>query len=199
MIEIKPAGKNFDFKEFWQYRELLYFLTWRDIKVRYKQTLLGVAWAVIQPTATMLVFSIFFGRLAKIPSDGIPYPVFTYAALVPWTFFSNGIRQSSESLVLNSILITRAYFPRLLIPLSAVLSGVVDFLLAFVVLLVLILAYGIRLSWDVFFLPFFILLAVVTALGVGLWLAALNARFRDVRYTVPFLTQLWLFITPIVY
>lgn len=199
MIEIKPAGRGFNLQELWEYRELLYFLTLRDIKVRYKQTLLGVAWAVIQPTATMLVFSIFFGRLAKIPSDGIPYPVFTYAALVPWTFFSNGLRQSSESLVLNSILITRAYFPRLIIPLSAILSGVVDFLLAFGVLLILIVAYGIIPGWNLIFLPFFVLLAVVTTLGVGLWLAALNARFRDVRYTVPFLTQLWLFMTPIVY
>ncbi|KAB2903045.1 MAG: ABC transporter permease [Anaerolineae bacterium] len=188
-----------NFKELWEYRELLYFLTWRDVKVRYKQTVLGIAWAVIQPVSTMIVFSIFFGRLAEIPSDGIPYPVFSYAALVPWTFFSNGLRQSSESLVLNTTLITRVYFPRLIIPLSAILSGVVDFVLAFGVLLGMVLAYGIVPTGNLLFLPFFMLLAAVTALGVGIWMAALNVQFRDVRYTVPFLIQLWLFITPIAY
>src|SRR6266404_9307461 len=186
-------------KELWEYRELLYFLIWRDVKVRYKQTVLGAAWAIIQPFCTMLVFSIFFGRLAKMPSDGIPYPIFSYAGLVPWMFFASGLSQSSNSLVGSANLITKVYFPRLTIPISTVLSGVVDFALSFAVLLVMMLYYGIRPTWNILWLPLFLLLAVVTALGVGLWLSALNVQFRDVRYVVPFITQFWMFATPIAY
>ncbi len=185
--------------ELWEYRELLYFLTWRDIKVRYKQTVLGAAWAIIQPFFTMVIFSIFFGRLAQIPSDGIPYPIFAFAALVPWTFFSNGLTQSSNSLVNSANLLKKVYFPRLVIPLSSVLSGVVDFVLAFVVLLGMMLFYGIVPTVNVLWLPFLLLLAFVTALGVGLWFSAMNVQFRDVRYTIPFFTQFWLFATPIAY
>lgn len=185
--------------ELWEYRELLYFLIWRDIKVRYKQTALGATWAIIQPFFTMVVFSLFFGHLGKIPSDGIPYPIFSFAALVPWTFFANGLGQSSNSLIGSANLITKVYFPRLTIPLASVLSGVVDFALAFVVLLGMMLYYGIMPSLNVLWLAIFLLLALVTSLGVGLWLSALNVEYRDVRYVVPFITQFWLFATPIAY
>lgn len=198
-IEPSRGWVSLKLSELWEYRELLYFLTWRDIKVRYKQTVLGAAWAVIQPFFTMMVFSLFFGRLAKMPSDGIPYPIFSYAGLVPWMFFANGLSQSSNSLVGSSNLITKVYFPRLTIPISSVLSGVVDFGLAFAVLLAMMLYYGVRPTWNVLWLPLFLLLALVTALGVGLWLSALNVQFRDVRYVVPFITQFWMFATPIAY
>jgi len=186
-------------RELWEYRELLYFLVWRDIKVRYKQTALGASWAIIQPFFTMVVFSLFFGHLGKIPSDGIPYPLFSFAALVPWTFFANGLGQSSNSLVGNANLITKIYFPRLIVPLASVFSGIVDFLLAFVVLLGMMLYYGIAPTLNVFWLPLFVFLALVTSLGVGLWFSALNVEYRDVRYVVPFITQFWLFATPIAY
>jgi len=186
-------------QELWAYRELLYFLIWRDIKVRYKQTALGAAWAIIQPLFTMVVFSLFFGRLAKVPSDGIPYPVFSFAALVPWTFFANGLSQSANSLVTSQNLIKKVYFPRLTIPIASVLSGLVDFVLAFAMLLALMLYYGIVPTVDVVWLPAFLLLALVTSLGVSLWLAALNVEFRDVRHIVPFIVQFWLFATPIAY
>jgi lipopolysaccharide transport system permease protein len=186
-------------REIWQYRELLYFLVWRDIKVRYKQTALGAAWAIIQPFFTMVVFSIFFGRLAGIPSDGVPYPVFAFAALVPWTFFANGLTQSANSLVIDQNLIKKVYFPRLAIPTATVLAGVVDFVLAFLVLLGMMLYYGITPTANVVWLPPLLLLALVTSLGVGLWFAALNVQYRDVRYVVPFLVQFWLFATPIAY
>jgi lipopolysaccharide transport system permease protein len=198
-IEPSKGWVSLKLRELWEYRELLYFLTWRDIKVRYKQTVLGAAWAIIQPFFSMVVFSLFFGRLANMPSDGIPYPIFSYAALVPWTFFANGLAQSSNSLVGNAQLITKIYFPRLVAPFSSVLAGVVDFVLAFVVLLGMMLYYGVTPTVNIFWLPLFLLLALVTALGVGLWLSAMNVQFRDVRYTVPFLTQLWLFATPIAY
>ena len=185
--------------DLWEYRELLFFLTWRDIKVRYKQTLLGAAWAVIQPFFTMVVFSLFFGKLAGVPSDGVPYPLFTYAALVPWTFFAYSLTQSANSLVGNANLIQKVYFPRLVIPISSVLSGVVDFFLAFGVLLVMMLFYGFWPGMRMLWLAPLLALTLVTALGVGLWLAALNVEYRDVRYTVPFLTQFWLFATPIAY
>jgi lipopolysaccharide transport system permease protein len=174
-------------------------LAWRDIKVRYKQTVLGAAWAIIQPFFTMVIFSLFFGRLAKIPSDGIPYPIFAYAALVPWTFFANGINQSANSLVGNANLIKKVYFPRLVMPLSSVISGVVDFILAFAVLLGMMLFYNIYPTSNIIWLPFLLLLALVTSLGVGLWLSALSAQFRDVFYIVPFLIQFWLFASPIAY
>lgn len=185
--------------EVWEYRELLFFLMWRDIKVRYKQTVLGVLWAILQPLSTMVVFSLFFGRLAKVPSDDIPYPVFSLAALVPWTFFANALSQSSDSLVGSANLIKKVYFPRLVIPVSASLAGVVDFVIAFVVLLCMMLAYRIVPTWNIVWLPGFLLLSLSTSLGVGLWLSALNVQFRDVKYTIPFLTQLWLFATPIAY
>jgi lipopolysaccharide transport system permease protein len=185
--------------QLWEYRELLYFLTWRDIKVRYKQTVLGVAWAIIQPFFTMAVFSLFFGRLASIPSDGVPYPIFSYAALVPWTFFANGLSQSSDSLVASANLIKKVYFPRLIIPIAAIFASGVDFVLAFIVLLGMMLFYGIMPTVNMLWLPCFLLLALTTSLGVGLWLSAMNVQFRDVRYTVPFLTQFWLFATPIAY
>ncbi|MCQ3931020.1 MAG: ABC transporter permease [Chloroflexi bacterium] len=200
-LRIQPSHGWVSLKlgELWEYRELLYFLTWRDIKVRYKQTVLGATWAIIQPFMTMVVFSLFFGRLAKIPSDGLPYPVWSYAALVPWTFFASGLATSSDSLVGSANLIKKVFFPRLVIPIGTVLSGVVDFALAFVVLLLMMLFFGIIPTINMVFLPLFLLLAFVTALGVGLWLSAMNVQFRDVRYTVPFLTQFWLFITPIAY
>ena len=190
---------SLNLRDLWEYRELLYFLTWRDIKVRYKQTVLGAAWAIIQPFLTMIVFSLFFGRLAKMPSDGIPYPIFSYAALVPWTFFANGLSQSSSSLVASANLIKKVYFPRLVVPISAVISGGVDFALAFVVLLGMMLFYGIVPTAAVVWLPLLLLLALVTSLGVGLWLTAMNVQFRDVRYAIPFLVQAWMFATPIAY
>jgi len=190
---------SLNLRDLWEYRELLYFLTWRDIKVRYKQTVLGAAWAIIQPFFTMVVFSLFFGKLAKMPSDDIPYPIFSYAALVPWTFFANGLSQSSTSLVASANLIKKVYFPRLVVPISAVISGGVDFVLAFVVLLGMMLFYGTVPTAAIVWLPLLLLLALVTSLGVGLWLTAMNVQFRDVRYAVPFLVQAWMFATPIAY
>ena len=186
-IVVKPSKGwiSLKLKDLWEYRELFYFLTWRDIKVRYKQTVLGAAWAIIQPFFTMVVFSLFFGKLAKVPSDGIPYPIFAY--------------QSSNSMVENANLIKKVYFPRMVVPISSVISGVVDFVLAFLVLLGMMLFYGTFPTVNIIWLPFLLLLAFITALGVGLWLSALNVQFRDVRYTVPFLTQFWLFATPIAY
>lgn len=198
-IEPSEGWVSLGLRELWKYRELLYFLTWRDIKVRYKQTVLGVAWAIIQPFFTMVVFSLFFGRLANIPSDEVPYPIFSYAALVPWQFFANGLSQSSASLVGSANLIKKVYFPRLVIPISAVLSGVIDFALAFVVLLAMMFFYGIMPTSAIVWLPLLLLLALVTSLGVGLWLTAMNVQFRDVRYIVPFLVRAWMFATPIAY
>ena len=183
----------------WEYRELLYFLTWRDVKVRYKQTALGLAWAVLQPLLLMGAFSIFFGRLAKVPSDGLPYPIFAFSALLPWQLFAYALAQSSNSLVANDRLITKIFFPRLVIPLSAVLSGVIDFLIAFGVFLVLMVYYGTPPTSAFWSIPFFVLLAVATALAVGLWLAALNVEYRDVRYVVPFIIQFWFFVSPVAY
>lgn len=200
-LRIQPSKGwvSLKLKELWEYRELLFFLAWRDIKVRYKQTVLGAAWAILQPFMSMVVFTLFFGNLAKIDSDGLPYAIWNYAALVPWTFFATGLAMSSNSLVGSANLIKKVYFPRLVIPIATVLSGIVDFVLAFVVLLLMMPFFNIVPTANVVFLPFFILLAFVTALGVGLWLSAMNVQFRDIRYTVPFLTQLWMFITPIVY
>lgn len=185
--------------ELWEYRELLYFLTWRDIKVRYKQTVIGAAWAIIQPFFAMVIFSIFFGQLAKIPSDGIPYPIFVYCALLPWQLFAHALNESSNSLVANQGLITKVYFPRLVIPVAPVLAGLVDFGIAFLVLIGMMLYYGIMPTFAVLTIPLFLILAVATALSVGLWLSALNVEYRDVRYTIPFLTQFWLFATPVAY
>ena len=188
-----------DLADLWHYRELIYFLTWRDIKVRYKQTVLGGAWAILQPFLTMVVFSVFFGRLAGIPSDGLPYPIFAYCALLPWQLFAHALTESSNSLVANERLITKVYFPRLVVPISAVLAGLVDFLVAFVVLIGMMMYYHIQPTAAVWTVPLFLLLAVGAALGVGLWLSALNVQYRDVRYTIPFLTQFWLFLTPVAY
>ena len=201
LLVIEPAEGwiSLQLKELWSYRELLYFLTLREVKVRYKQTLLGAAWAVIQPLFTMLLFSLFFGRLGKMPSDGVPYPLFTLAALIPWTFFANGLTQSSTSLVTNSNLVSKVYFPRLIVPISSVASGIVDFGISFVLLLGMMAFYRITPSAAIVTLPLFFLLSLLVALGVGLWLSALNVQYRDVRYTVPFLTQFWMFATPIAY
>ena len=181
------------------YRELLYFLIWRDVKVRYKQTALGVAWAVIQPVMTMIVFSVFFGKLAKLPSDGVPYPIFAFTALVPWTLFSNGLTLGTNSLVGSSHLIKKVYFPRLIIPTATVLAGVVDFVVALGVLVVLMAFYGIAPTLNALWLPAFLILTLVSSLGVSLWLSALNVGYRDVKYVIPFLTQIWMFATPIAY
>jgi lipopolysaccharide transport system permease protein len=185
--------------DLWDYRELLVFLVWRDIKVRYKQTVLGAGWAIIQPFFTMVVFSLFFGRLAGMPSDGVPYPLFAYAALVPWTFFANGLGQSANSLVSSANLIRKVYFPRLAIPIATVLAEGLDFILAFCVLIGMMLYFGRTPTANAWWLIPLVLLAVTTSLGVGLWLSALNVQFRDIRYVVPFITQFWLFATPIAY
>jgi lipopolysaccharide transport system permease protein len=185
--------------ELWQYRELLYVLIWRDIKVRYKQTAIGAAWVVIQPVFAMIVFTVFFGKLAQIPSGGIPYPIFVYSGLLPWQFFSKALTEASTSLVMNERLITKVYFPRLLVPTAVVLAGLLDFAIASVVLFGMMVFYGIMPSWNALTVVFFLALAVITALGVAFWLSALDVEYRDVRYTLPFLTQLWLFLTPVVY
>jgi lipopolysaccharide transport system permease protein len=201
VLRIEPSKGRVSLKlhELWEYRELLYFLTWRDVKVRYKQTLLGGVWAIIQPFFTMVVFSLFFGKLAKMPSDGIPYPLFSFAALVPWTFFANGLSKGSNSLVSSANLIRKVYFPRLAVPIASVLGGVVDFVLAFTVLVGMLLCYGIVPTVNALWLPLFLLLALVTSLGASLWLSAMNVQFRDVHYIVHFLAQIWLFLTPIAY
>lgn len=186
-------------RELWAYRELLYFFVWRDVKVRYKQTVLGVAWAIVPPVMTMLVFTLFFGTLAKIPSDGVPYPVFNFTGLLPWQLFALALSGSANSMVTNANLIRKVYFPRLVVPLANVLAGLVDFGIAFVVLMGLMAYFRIAPTAAVLLLPVFTLLALVSALGVGLWLSALNVKYRDVRHIVPFLTQFWMFATPIVY
>ncbi|MBM3150870.1 MAG: ABC transporter permease [Chloroflexi bacterium] len=187
-------------RDLWKYRELIYFLIWRDVKVRYKQAALGVAWAVIQPVMTMVVFSVIFGELARLPTDGdIPYPVFSYVALLPWHLFANALQKSGISLVGNANLITKIYFPRLVIPVSAVVSGLVDFAIAFLVLLGLMAYYHLPLSWNMLWLPLLILLALATALAAGLWLSALNVQYRDVQHMIPFLTTVWMYASPVVY
>ena len=198
-IQASSGWGSLGLPELWAHRELVYFFVWRDLKVRYKQTALGAGWAILQPLATMLVFSLFFGRLAKMPSDGIPYPVFSYAALVPWMFFVNALTQGSNSLVANGHLLTKVYFPRLALPISSLVAGGIDFILSFVGLVALMTYFGVPMTPRVVFLPGFMLLALVTSLGVALWLAAVNVQFRDVRHTVPFLTQFWMFATPIAY
>lgn len=197
--QARPGWVAIDFGELWRYRELLVLQAVRDIRVRYKQTLLGAAWAILQPVMTMVVFSIFFGRLAKVPSDGIPYPLFTFCALLPWQLFAYALTYSSNSLVDNADVLTKVYFPRLILPFSAVISGLVDFAIAFVVLLGIMAYYGMFPGWPVITLPLFTMLALAAALSVGLWLSALNVKYRDVRYTIPFLAQLWLFASPVAY
>ena len=200
-LVIRPPRKwvPIDFGELWSYRELLYFFVWRDVKIRYKQTGLGVAWAVIQPLFTMLIFSVIFGGLAKIPSDGLPYPLFTLAALLPWQLFSEGMTRSTTSMVTNASIMTKVYFPRLIMPIAGVLSPVVDFLVAIGILVLMMAYYGLVPTINVIFLPVFVLLALASSLGVGLWLSALNVQYRDFQYTVPFLVQVWLYASPVVY
>ena len=198
---IKPTKgwAALDLKDLWIYRELVYFMTWRDLKVRYKQTLLGASWAVLQPFLTMVVFSIFFGELAKVPSDNVPYPIFSFTALLPWTLFSKALQDASKSLVSSSHMITKVYFPRIILPLATIIAGIVDFFIAFLVLLGMMVYYKISPTVNIWTLPFFLLLALVTSSGVGLWLSALNVLYRDINYATHFITQFWLFVTPIAY
>jgi lipopolysaccharide transport system permease protein len=201
VVRIEPSRgwASLRLVDLWHYRDLLYFFVWRDIKVRYKQTVLGAGWAILQPFFTMVIFTIFFGRLAKMPSDGVPYPIFAYTALVPWTFFSNGMVGAINSVVGGGSLIKKVYFPRLVMPLAAVLGGIVDFLFAFTVLIAMALYFGVTPSWRLLALPGFIVLAVMAALSVALWLSALNVQYRDIRHIAPFIVQVWLFATPIAY
>ncbi|HEX8098374.1 MAG TPA: ABC transporter permease, partial [Pyrinomonadaceae bacterium] len=201
LVTIEPRGAwlALDLKDVWAYRELLYFLTWRDVKVRYKQTVLGAAWAVIQPLFAMLIFTLFFGRLANMPSDNIPYPIFAYAGLLPWTFFSNAVTNSGNSLVGSSNLITKVYFPRMMIPGATVCAGLLDLAIAFVLMAAMMAYYGVGFTRNLLMLPPLILLLTLLALGVGMWMSALNVKYRDVRYALPFLVQLWLFASPVIY
>ena len=201
VTRIEPPGKWFEvrLREVWNYRELLYFFAWRDVKIRYKQTVIGVVWVIIQPLLTMLVATIFFGRLAKLPSQGLPYSVFCFAAVVPWTYFSTALVAATNVVVDNQRVVTKVYFPRLILPISAALSGLVDFFISLAVLLLFTLAYGIRPGPAVLLLPVFLLLAILTVLGVGLWLSALNALYRDVRFLIPFLVQFWTLASPVYY
>ena len=198
-IQARSAWLALDLGELWAYRELLYFFVWRDIKVRYKQTVIGAAWAVLQPVLTMIVFSLFFGKLAKIPSQGLPYPIFYYSALLPWMYFATAMQGATNIVVDNQRVITKIYFPRVVLPIASVLSGLLDFAISFGVFLIMMAYYRIMPMSSVVWLPAFLLLAVLTALGVGLWLSALNALYRDVRYVVPFLVQFWMFASPVAY
>jgi lipopolysaccharide transport system permease protein len=200
-LVIRPPRKwvPVDLHELWAYRELLAAFTMRDVKLRYKQTGLGIAWAVLQPLLTMVIFTIFFGGLAHIPSDGVPYPLFVLAALLPWTLFSDGLTRSTTSMVTNSNIMTKVYFPRLIMPLASIISPLVDFSVSFIILLAMMVYYGVAPTLHILFLPLFILLALATSLGVGLWLSALNVKYRDFQYTVPFLIQIWMFGSPVVY
>jgi lipopolysaccharide transport system permease protein len=198
---LKPSSglRGLDLAEIWSRKELLYFLTWREVKVRYKQTLLGASWAILQPLFTMMIFTLFFGRLAKVPSDGVPYPIFAFTGLVPWMFFSNGLTLSSNSLINNAQLVTKIYFPRILVPMAAVLGGAVDFVLAFCLLVGMVYWNGLHVHATVAWTPLLLALAFMSSFAAGLWLSALNVEYRDVRHVVPFLVQMWMFATPIVY
>ena len=200
-IRIEPSKSLFSFKlgELWSHREILYFLTWRDLKIRYKQTVLGALWAVIQPLMMMVIFTVVFGNFAKVPSDGLPYPIFAYSALVPWNFFGSALNRCIGSLVANTNIISKVYFPRLIVPISATLSGLVDFAISFVILLGMVFWLGIVPGWGILALPLFILLALLTALGIGLWFAALNVKYRDIGYGIPLLVQLWMYASPVAY
>ncbi len=201
LLVIVPDSQLFhlNLREVWNYRELLLFLTWRDIKVRYRQTVLGAAWAILQPLTAMVIFSIVFGQLAKLPSDGIPYPIFTYTALLPWNLFSGALTRATSSLVASSNLISKVYFPRVLVPLSAMMSALVDFGFAFLILIGMMIFYGIVPTWRILALPFLLFLALAAAFGIGLWLSALNVRYRDVNYIIPFVIQVWLYASPVAY
>ena len=201
VIEPRSSWKLLDMTELWAYRELLYFLTWRDVKVRYKQTFLGVAWAVIQPLFTMAIFTLFFGRLAGLDSrtGGIPYPLFAYAGLLPWTFFSNALTSSGNSLVGNANLITKVYFPRIIVPTAAVAAGLIDFAIGFLLLVPLMIYYGVSVTGNLLMIPVLVLLITILATAVGMWLSALNVKYRDIRFALPFVIQLWMFVSPIIY
>jgi lipopolysaccharide transport system permease protein len=201
LVRIEPSHGWVSLKlsEIWEYRELLYFLVWRDVKVRYKQTVIGAAWAIIQPFMTMMIFTVIFSHLAKVPSDGFPYPIFAYTALLPWTYFAAALSRAISSVIGDAHLVTKIYFPRLIMPLSGVLSPMVDFAFAFLVLLGMMVWFRVAPTWGVLTLPIFLLLALSTALAVGLWLSALNVRYRDVGHTIPFLVQIWMFASPIAY
>jgi lipopolysaccharide transport system permease protein len=201
ITRIEPASNFLELRlrDVWSYRELLYFLVWRNLKVRYKQTVIGVIWVVIQPLLSMGIFTMFFGRLAKLPSDGLPYPLFYFAALVPWTYFTTALQNATNVVVENQGVITKVYFPRLILPISSVLSGLVDFAIGLIVLVLLTVAYGFRSGLIALLLPIFLLIALLTALGVGLWLSALNALYRDVRYVIAFFVQFWMFASPVAY
>jgi lipopolysaccharide transport system permease protein len=199
VIEPRKSLFHLDLRAIWEYRELLYFLVWRDLKVRYKQTVIGAGWAILQPLMTMVIFTAVFGNFAKIPSDGIPYPIFAYSALLPWNLFASSLTRGGTSVVGNSQLISKIYFPRLLLPLSGILSPIVDFAVSFVILVVMMIWFGTLPSWGVLALPLFLFLVLLTALAVGLWLSALDVRYRDVGHTIPFLVQLWMFASPVAY
>jgi homopolymeric O-antigen transport system permease protein len=198
-IEPRKRWTALNLRDLWACRELLYFLVWRDIKVRYKQTVLGAAWAIIQPLVTMLIFTYFFGKLARVPTDGVPYPIFFYTGLLLWTFFSNGVTNGANSLIGNSNLITKVYFPRLIIPSAAVGAGLLDFAIASVLLIGLLIYYGFSAAWSYLMVLPLIVLTTLFALGVGIWLSALNVKYRDVRYALPFTIQIWMFLSPIIY
>lgn len=201
VVRIRPSKGwvALDLKDLWAYRELLYFLTWRDIKVRYRQTVLGASWAIIQPLFSMLLFTLFFGKLARIPSDGIPYPLFAYAGLLPWTFFSNAVTASGNSLVGSSHLITKVYFPRVIIPAATVGAGLVDFSIALLILIALMFYYGVAVTWSLVMFPVLLAMTTLLALGFGMWISALNVKYRDIRHALPFAIQLWLFASPVIY
>lgn len=199
VIEAQKGIVSIGLRELWAYRELLYFMIWRDVKIRYKQTILGVTWAIIQPLFTMLIFTIFFGRLAGVPSDNLPYPIFAYAGLMPWTFFTNAVTASGNSLVGSSNLITKVYFPRMIIPAASVGAGLVDFAVAFLVFIPMMFYFGISPTWQLLMLVPLLFIATMLALGVGMWMSALNVKYRDIRYALPFLMQLWMFVSPIIY
>ncbi len=199
IIEPKTRIFELDLHCLWQHRELLYFLVWRDLKVRYKQTIIGIAWAVVQPLISIVIFTVIFGKLARIPSDGLPYSIFVYSALLPWNYFASALQRCVASVVGDAPLITKVYFPRLILPIAGTLSGLADFVVSFALVLILLGFYGIGISWSIIVLPLFLLLALATALAVGLWLSALNVRYRDVGYTIPFLVQIWMYASPILY
>jgi len=199
VIRATTGWRFLDLQELWDYRELVYFLTWRDIKVRYKQTVIGAAWAILQPVAMMAVFTLFFGKLAKVPSDGVPYPLFAFAGLLPWQLFSRVISESTNSLITDQRLISRVYFPRIIVPMATTMAAIVDFVVASALMVVMFMYYKITPGMSLLWVPVFVLLMIMTALGVGFWLSALNIEYRDVAYIVPFLNQFWLFLTPIAY
>jgi lipopolysaccharide transport system permease protein len=199
VIEPRKSLLRLDLEAIWEYRELLYFLVWRDLKVRYRQTIIGIGWVILQPVLTMALFTAIFSRFAGIPSDGLPYPIFAYSALLPWNLFASSLTRGSDSIVMNAQLISKIYFPRLILPLSSVLSPLVDFAVSFVILVLMMVWFGTPLRWGVLTLPLFLLLALLTALAVGLWLSALNVRYRDVGHAIPFFIQLWMFASPVAY